>query len=81
MAKKHTKRESAGADQRWETDGGTLDAHPGEREARDESDRVDAPDERTTAEGHRARRWKDETDQHWHGRGYSDETKRRAEGG
>lgn len=80
MSKKHTKREGAGADQRWETDGGTLDAHPGEREARDESV-VDAPDERAADEGRRARRWKDETDQHWHGHGYSDETKRRVEGG
>lgn len=68
MSKKHLKRESPQADQRWENDGGSLD----------ESTDADPP--RTTSE-QRGDRWRTANDEHWHNAGYSEETKRRNDGG
>jgi len=65
---KRTRNEGARADERWETDGGTLD----------DDATTDAAPERATPAEERAKRWKDATTEHWHGSGASDETKRRS---
>lgn len=66
---KHTPKEGALADSRWETDGGTLDSDANGEAA----DEVATPDEE------RAKRWKDANAEHWHGSRSSDETKQREE--
>jgi len=65
---KRTRKEGTTADERWETDGGTLDGEPS----------TDAAAEKATPAQERAKRWKDANAQHWHGSGSSDETKQRA---
>ncbi|WP_395245500.1 hypothetical protein ACGGZK_06725 [Agromyces sp. MMS24-K17] len=59
--------EGAPADERWETEGGTLD---------DGAVTGEEAEPATEAED-RAKRWKDANAEHWHGSGPSDATKRR----
>lgn len=65
---KRRRREGSLADERWETDGGTLDGDA----------TSDAAAESATPAEERAKRWEDANAEHWHGGGSSDETTRRA---
>ncbi|UOE45573.1 hypothetical protein [Agromyces larvae] len=97
MGAQDPRREGARADQRWETDGGSLaagaepeasvdvvasdraepaasvDAVASEPEPSAEADR--------TSKRERKARWRTATGEHWHRSGYSDDTKRRRDGG
>lgn len=65
MTKHRRIPEGEGADRRRESDGGPPPAEI-------------PPTDPATAR--RDQRWQDANDQHWHNRGYSDDTKRRANG-